>query len=130
MLQRLRGNNQKGFTLIELMIVIAIIGILAAIAIPNFMNYQCNANQREGNAVLNAIRTSIETYYAENNVYPADSSELTVEIRSSDLYDIDDWTVTTNTHDISVQAELRQGTSTWRLEDGEMDLEDDGCVDD
>ena len=43
MLQKLRGRNKKGFTLIELMIVIAIIGILAAIAIPNFIAYRNKA---------------------------------------------------------------------------------------
>ena len=73
MLNKLRKSmkNEKGFTLIELMIVVAIIGILAAIAIPNFLNYQKKAKTSEAKTNLGAIRTSEEAYKAENDRYMA-----------------------------------------------------------
>ena len=64
-----RFTNQRGFTLIELMIVVAIIGILAAIAIPNFLSYQCKAKQSEGKSNLGNIRTMQEAYFAEYDTY-------------------------------------------------------------
>ena len=66
---KLIRNNQKGFTLIELMIVVAIIGILAAIAIPNFLNYQCKAKQSEAKSNLGTIRSMQEAYFAEYDTY-------------------------------------------------------------
>jgi type IV pilus assembly protein PilA len=64
MLQKLRGNNSKGFTLIELMIVIAIIGILAAIAIPNFISYRNKAFCSAAESDANSIAAGIADYYA------------------------------------------------------------------
>lgn len=57
---------QRGFTLIELMIVVAIIGILAAIAIPNFVAYQAKSKQSEAKVSLGAIFTSAVAYQAES----------------------------------------------------------------
>ena len=62
-------NGQKGFTLIELMIVVAIIGILAAIAIPNFLQYQMKSRQSEAKTNLQAIRTSEIAFQAERGCY-------------------------------------------------------------
>ena len=70
MLLKLRKKS-KGFTLIELMIVVAIIGILAAIAIPNFLRYQAKSKQTEAKANLGAIFTSEVSYMAEYNTYTA-----------------------------------------------------------
>jgi type IV pilus assembly protein PilA len=60
-------NVQKGFTLIELMIVVAIIGILAAIAIPNFLRFQAKSKQSEAKTNLGGIFTAETAYFAEKN---------------------------------------------------------------
>ncbi len=67
MLQKMRGSNQKGFTLIELMIVIAIIGILSAIAIPNFLSYRTKGQDT-------AAQLSGKNFYNTSMAYFAEQS--------------------------------------------------------
>ena len=64
MMQKLRGNKE-GFTLIELMIVIAIIGILAAIAIPNFIAYRNKAYCSQAESDAKSVAAAIADYYSE-----------------------------------------------------------------
>jgi type IV pilus assembly protein PilA len=65
---------QKGFTLIELMIVIAIIGILAAIAIPAYQNYTIRAQVTEGLTLADGWKTAIAEYYANTGNWPAQAN--------------------------------------------------------
>ena len=62
-------RTERGFTLIELMIVVAIIGILAAIAIPNFLMYQTRSRQSEARVNLGGIFTAEVSYLASNQRY-------------------------------------------------------------
>jgi type IV pilus assembly protein PilA len=70
-MRKLLRKSNKGFTLIELMIVVAIIGILAAIAIPNFLRFQLKSKTSEGKVNIAAIRTGEEAFLAEFGRYVA-----------------------------------------------------------
>jgi prepilin-type N-terminal cleavage/methylation domain-containing protein len=77
------NHPQRGFSLTELMIVVAIIGILAAIAIPNFMRYQARAKQSEAKSNLVAIHTGEIAYFAENNGYIDDFNAIGFAVTGS-----------------------------------------------
>ena len=64
---------QKGFTLIELMIVVAIIGILAAVALPAYQDYTIRAQVTEGPAMTGGLKAAIGDYYSSKGAWPADN---------------------------------------------------------
>ncbi len=70
----MKKRSNKGFTLIELMIVVAIIGILAAIAIPKFADLISKSKEGATKGGLSAIRSSLQVYYGDNEgIFPLDA---------------------------------------------------------
>src|ERR1044071_8222496 len=75
MITTFSGGRSRGFTLIELMIVVAIIGLLAAIALPAYKDYTVRARLAEAVGVISACKTSVVDYFhANDRTWPADTA--------------------------------------------------------
>ena len=115
MLTKFTKKNEKGFTLIELMIVIAIIGILAAIAIPQFSAYRQRSYNSSANADLRNAATAQEAYYVDNMVYSGAVGDLTgsygLYTSKGVIFD----TVRGNTTTYHMQAHHSSGDRTYSV---------------
>ncbi|HEZ4237324.1 TPA: pilin [Neisseria meningitidis] len=76
---------QKGFTLIELMIVIAIVGILAAVALPAYQDYTARAQVSEAILLAEGQKSAVTEYYLNHGIWPANNSDAGVASSASDI---------------------------------------------
>lgn len=113
----IQNRQHHGFTLIEVMIVVAIVGILAAIAYPSYQEFVKRGNRTEGQAFLSEVAARQERYFAQNNEYTNDVGKLNLKNGS---------TSETGKYELSIDEIDGDGGYTLTAEE---QFNDDACGD-
>ncbi len=124
---RVRAQSESGFTLVELLVVMLILGLLAAIAIPAFFNQRIKAQDAEAKSTVKTAQTALETYATDNNgsYLNADRTKLkniepTLSSATSGSNAITTLTVVSNAYTITVSSASGNTFTIQRATDGSL----------
>ena len=109
------AHRMRGITLLELMIVVVVIGILAAVAYPNYREFAARAKRNEAKAALLKIATNQERFYLQNNTYTTDMRQLGFPVADNYVTDSESYNVRVT----AANASNFTATATYRLGGGE-----------
>jgi type IV pilus assembly protein PilE len=119
----MKQGRQSGFTLIELMITVAIVGILAAIAYPSYQQYVLSSRRAEAQSEMLKIRLGLEKWRANNNAYSSDLSVNTGFTGNTAYYTYSIADASASTYTIKADA---QGSQTRDAGCTELTLDEGG----